>query len=89
MTGQPSRVTPAEISQLLDEARQLSRTAPPAEQLAYHERKAQLLSLIAADLDTAEAHLAAAAAWHYAGELARQTFEPTGQEGGNTSCARP
>ena len=64
MASQPSRVTPAEISALLDTARNLSADAPLAERLAYHERKARLLSRVAADLDTADAHLAAAEAWH-------------------------
>ena len=66
MTDQPARVTPAKISALLDHARQLSPAAPLAEQIAYHQRKASLLSRVAADLDTAEAHLVAAEAWHYA-----------------------
>jgi hypothetical protein len=72
MTDQPSRVTPAEISALLDQARGLSRDAALADQIAYHERKALLLSRIAASLDTPEAHRVAAAAWHYVGKLARQ-----------------
>jgi len=70
MNDQPARVTPGEISNLLDQARQLGPDAPLAEQLAYHERKASLLSRIAADLDTAEAHQVAAEAWHYASVLA-------------------
>jgi len=72
MTDQPSRVTPGEISALLDQARGLTRESPLADQIAYHERKALLLSRIAAHLDTAEAHQVAADAWHYAGQLARQ-----------------
>jgi hypothetical protein len=72
MTDQPARVTPAEISALLDQARGLTRESPLADQIAYHERKASLLSRIAAHLDTAEAHQAAAAAWHHVGLLARQ-----------------
>ena len=72
MTDQPSRVTPAEISALLDQARGLTRESPLADQIAYHEHKASLLSHIAAHLDTAEAHRVAADAWHYAGMLARQ-----------------
>jgi hypothetical protein len=72
MTDQPSRVTPGEISALLDQARGLTRESPLADQLAYHERKASLLSRIAAGLDTAEAHQVAADAWHYVGQLARQ-----------------
>jgi hypothetical protein len=61
MTDQPARVTPAEISDLLDQARQMiSGGASLDEQIAYHERKALLLSRVAADLDTAEAHQVAA-----------------------------
>ena len=71
MTDQPARVTPAEISTLLDHARGLTRDSPLADQIAYHERKASLLSRIAATLDTPEAHQVAADAWHYAGQLAR------------------
>jgi hypothetical protein len=70
MTEQPARVTPGEISALLDHARQLSRGSPLDEQIAYHERKASLLSRCAADLDTAEAHQVAADAWHYVRTLA-------------------
>ena len=64
--------TPAEISDLLDHARQLAPGAPLAEQLAYHERKALLLSRIAADLGTAEAHEVAADAWRYLSSLCRR-----------------
>ena len=46
MTNQPSRVTPAEISELLSTARTLSPDAPIGEQIAYFERKAELLSHI-------------------------------------------
>jgi len=72
MTDQPSRVTPAEISDLLNQARGLTPASSLAEQVAYHERKADLLSRIAARLDTAEAHEVAADAWHYVATLARQ-----------------
>ena len=72
MADQPARVTPGEISTLLDQARGLTRESPLAEQIAYHERKAYLLSRIAATLDTPEAHQVAADAWHYVGMLARQ-----------------
>ncbi len=72
MTDQPARVTPAEISELLDQATRLSRQGGSlADQIAYHERKASLLTAIAAELDTAEAHEVAAQAWHYVGTLAR------------------
>jgi hypothetical protein len=71
MTDQPARVTPGEISALLGHARQMIRGgASLDEQIAYHERKANLLSRVAADLDTAEAHLVAAEAWHYVRTLA-------------------
>jgi hypothetical protein len=72
MTDQPSRVTPGEISALLDQARALARDAALADQIAYHERKACLLSRIAATLDTPEAHQVAADAWHHVAMLARQ-----------------
>jgi hypothetical protein len=68
MTGQP-RVTPADIADLLDTAHRMRAGATLDEQLAYHERKAELLSGVAADLGTAEAHLVAAEAWEYAAEL--------------------
>jgi hypothetical protein len=72
MTDQPARVTPAEISDLLNQARGLTPASSLAEQIAFHERKALLLSRIAATLDTPEAHRVAADAWHYVGQLARQ-----------------
>jgi hypothetical protein len=72
MTDQPSRVTPGEISALLNQARVLTRGSPLADQIAYHQRKASLLSRIAAHLDTAEAHQVAADAWHHVGVLASQ-----------------
>jgi hypothetical protein len=69
----PARVTAAEIADLLNHARRLmAEDASLADQIAYHERKALLLSRIAVHLDTAEAHQVAADAWHYAGQLARQ-----------------
>jgi hypothetical protein len=81
MTDQPSRVTPAEISALLDQACRLSTgDASLAEQIAYHERKASLLSRIAATLDTAEAHQVAADAWNCVGTLARQRGQHSGSE---------
>jgi hypothetical protein len=72
MTDQPSRVTLGEISALLDQARNLGSDAPLSEQITYHENKAQLLSRIAADLETAEAHLVAADAWHFVRGLSRR-----------------
>lgn len=72
MTDQPRRVTPAEISDLLTAARALPLNAPLDDQIAFHERKARLMSRIAKDLDTADAYGVAAEAWHQAGALARQ-----------------
>ena len=72
MTDQPARISPGEISALLDQARSLTPDTPLEERISYHERKAHLLSRIAASLDTAEAHAVAADAWHYVGDLARQ-----------------
>jgi hypothetical protein len=71
MTVQPIRVTPADISELLDQAFSLPVGAPVAELIAYHERKAALLSRIAADLGTPEAHDIAADAWDYLRALTR------------------
>jgi hypothetical protein len=83
MTDQPARVTPGEISDLLDHARQLTGSAASLEeQIAYHQRKANLLSRVAADLDTAEAHQVAADAWHYLGSLCRRADAPAGTEAG-------
>lgn len=72
MPDQPSRVSPAEISEFLDHARRLRPDAPLSERLVYFERKASILSRIAADLNTPEAHNVAADAWHYVGKLARE-----------------
>jgi hypothetical protein len=72
MTDQPARITPGEISELLDQATCLIRDGGSlADQIAYQAKKASLLSRVAADLDTAEAHEVAAQAWHYAATLAR------------------
>jgi hypothetical protein len=73
MADQPARVTPGEISALLDQVRRLiAEGASLADQIIYYERKAGLLSRIAATLDTPEAHQVAADAWHHVGKLARQ-----------------
>ena len=79
MTDQPARVTPAEIVALLDQARRLTRDAPLADQLAYHERKAELLSRIADRLGTAEACQVAADAWTYAASLASRYGQEVGR----------
>jgi hypothetical protein len=71
-TDQPSRVTPAEISELLSAARKLPLNAPLGEQIAYFERKADLLTRIAAADDTADARAAAAEAWDQVAALAAQ-----------------
>ena len=80
MTDRPSRVTPADIRDLLDHALALDRGATLAEQIAYHERKANLLSRIAADLGMTEAHEVAALAWEYLASLCRQTGANGGAE---------
>ena len=72
MTDQPSRVTPTEISELLRSMAGLSRETPLGEQIAWHERKAALLSRIAADMDPPEAHAVAAEAWDQLADLAAQ-----------------
>jgi hypothetical protein len=72
MTDQPARVTPAEISALFDHLRAITPGTPLPERIRFFEHKAQLLSRVADDLDTAEAHLVAADAWQYVGMLARQ-----------------
>jgi hypothetical protein len=82
MTDQPRRVTPAEISALLSTARQLGPSAPLEERIAFHERKANLLSRIAEDLGTAEAHEAAADAWHQLSGLCRRAGATAGTEAG-------
>jgi hypothetical protein len=52
------------------------------EQIAYHERKASLLSRCAADLGTTEAHEAAADAWYYLAGLCRRRETLEGTEAG-------
>jgi hypothetical protein len=72
-SSQPRRVSPGEISALLDQLRQLATHSSPAvsaaARLAFFERKADLLTRIAADLGTAEAREVAANARTYAAEL--------------------
>jgi hypothetical protein len=72
MTDQPARVSPGEIGAFLDQLRAITPDTPLQERIRFFERKADLLSRVAADLDTAEAHQVVADAWHYAGMLARQ-----------------
>jgi hypothetical protein len=78
MSGEPCRVTPGEISDLLDQARSLKADAPFSERRAYYERKASILGRIAADLDTPEAHIVAADAWHYLSAMCREADEAKG-----------
>lgn len=80
MTDQPARVTPGEISALLDHARRVIPGASLDEQIAYHEHKAHLLSRIAADLGTAEAYRVAADAWHQVAALAHRRHDATSAE---------
>jgi hypothetical protein len=82
MTGpQPARVTPAEISALLDQARHLLGGASPAELITYHTRKTGLLERVAAELGTSEAAQAASEARAYLDELRRCAAAPlTGTE---------
>jgi hypothetical protein len=72
MTDQPGRVTPAEISEFLGQVLALPRVASLPERIALHERKAQLLTRIAASLDTPEAHEVAAEAWDQLAGLAAE-----------------
>ena len=69
MTSQPARVTPGEIGDLLDQVRQLAPGASLDVQIACHQAKARLLSSVAADLRTTEAHEVAADAWSYLASL--------------------
>jgi hypothetical protein len=80
MTDQPSRVTPGEISALLDQARQLTPDTDPGERLAYFDRKADLLTRVAADLGTLDSHEVAAAARAYAAAL-RSGLDPATLDG--------
>ena len=78
---QPARVTPAEISALLDHARQLHGGATLAEQITYHTRKTALLERVAADLGTAEARQAATEARAHLDGLRHRAAQPlTGTE---------
>jgi hypothetical protein len=81
MTDQPSRVTPAEISALLDQARRIiTDGASLDEQTSYHQRKAELLQRLADELHTSDAYLAAADAWGHVWTLCvRRSVETHGQ----------
>jgi hypothetical protein len=82
MTDQPARVTPGEISALLEQARQLAPGASLDERIAYHARKADLLSRIAQELGTIEAADVAADAWSYTAALCRRADATAGTEAG-------
>lgn len=83
MTDQlPTRVTPGEISAFLDQLRVIGPDTPLAERIEFFERKADLLSRVAAHLDTPEAYEVAADAWSDRARVARQLGEP---EAGVTS----
>ncbi len=82
MADQPSRVTAAEIADLLDQCRQLAAGATLDEQIAYHVRKASLLSRIASDLGTPEAYEVSADAWEYLSRLIRSSAGMAGTEAG-------
>ena len=82
MTDQPARVTPVRSAPCsTTPASSIAGGASLEEQIAYHERKASLLSRVAADLDTAEAHQVAADAWHYLGSPVPPRRRP-GRDGG-------
>jgi hypothetical protein len=80
MTDQPARVTPGEISAFLDQLRGIGPRTSLAERIEFFERKADLLSRVADDLGTAEAHEVAADAWSYVSRLARQADQQPGAE---------
>jgi hypothetical protein len=71
-TDQPAHVGAADIAALLRDMAALTPETPLRMQLAWHERKARLLSQIAAAIDTADAYLAASEAWHQCSQLARR-----------------
>ena len=64
---------------LLASLADLGPDATPAERLAYHERKAELLSRIAAVLGTTDAYDVAADAWLQCQRLARQISRTGGR----------
>lgn len=86
--GSPAdRVTAREVSDFLSDTAALTRARgclSPADRIDHQHRKALLLSRIAADLDTPDAHATAADAWHLLSRLARDagqdTHDPNGGE---------
>ncbi len=82
MTSQPSRVTPGEIGDLLDQVRHLDPGASLGVQIDYHRAKARLLSRVATDLRTTEAHEVAADAWRHVASLCHRADAMDGTEAG-------
>jgi hypothetical protein len=76
----PARVMPGEIRALLDQMRAITPDTPLAERIEFFARKADLLSRVAADLDTVEAYQVAADAWAHVARLACQRDEHRGAE---------
>ncbi len=72
-SGQPSRVAPGEIADLLDQLNRLDTCTSPAAataaRLAFFDRKADLLTRIADEVGTEEARQVAAEARAQAAEL--------------------
>lgn len=58
-----------EVGEVARLARELPRDAPVAERLAYHRRKAELLTLIAEQRDDQETREVAGNAWRQVREL--------------------
>lgn len=85
VSTEQSRVTAREVSEFVSESLALSRrglSTSRETRLAYQQRKAELLSRIAARLDTAQAHATAADAWRRLAELRAQASGET-QAGGD------
>ncbi len=80
MTDQPARVTPGEISTLLDQLRAIGPDTPLTERIDYFTRKADLLSRAADDLGTPEAHQIAAEAWQQVADLIHNRDRHPGTE---------
>ena len=69
-------------------ARPAALSRPLADRIAWHERKASLLSRIAADLDTPEAHEVAAEAWDQLAALAAELRGKVDGGGPDEACRR-
>ena len=72
MTDQPARVTPAEISALLDQARGLTRSRRWPTRSPITSARLCCCRGSPPPWTPPEAHRVAADAWQYVGELARQ-----------------